>query len=89
MLNFMQLNLLLDIYTDKFSFVVTFQLNQENTDDLERMQKSFCKIVLKEKYISYENALLKLNMESLQERRTNLSLKFAKSEAQDEAKGDH
>ena len=53
-------------------------LTQENTDDLERTKKSFCKIVLKEKYTSYENALLKLNLESLQERRQILQLKFAK-----------
>ena len=54
-------------------------LTQENIDDLERTQKSFCKMVLKEKYISYENALFKLNMESLHERRQILQLKFAKS----------
>ena len=54
-------------------------LTQENTDDLERTQKSFCKIVLQERYTSYESALLKLNMETLQERREILQLKFAKS----------
>ena len=54
-------------------------LTQENEDDLERTQKSFCKLVLKENYISYDQALLKLNMESLKERRTNLQLKFAVS----------
>ena len=51
----------------------------ENADDLERTQKSFCKLVLKENYVSYDNALLKLNMETLKERRTNLQLKFAVS----------
>ena len=54
-------------------------LTQENEDDLERTQKSFCKLVLKENYISYNNALLKLNMETLKERRANLQLKFAVS----------
>jgi hypothetical protein len=54
-------------------------LTQENADDLERTQKSFCKLVLKEKYLSYDNALLKLNMETLKERRTILQLKFAVS----------
>ena len=38
-----------------------------------------CKIVLREKYTSYDNALMILNMESLQERREALTLKFAKS----------
>ena len=54
-------------------------VTQENIDNLERTHKSFCKIVLRENYISYENALYKLNMESLQERRQILALKFAKS----------
>ena len=54
-------------------------ITQENIDDLERTQKSFCKIVLKDKYTSYDNALYKLNMDSLHERREILQLKFAKS----------
>ena len=39
-------------------------LTQENTDDLERTQKTFAKLVLREKYTTYENALTKLNLES-------------------------
>ena len=54
-------------------------LTQENIDDIERTQKSFCKIVLRENYISYENALYKLKMESLQVRRQIVQSKFAKS----------
>ena len=54
-------------------------LSEENKDDLERTQKSFCKMVLKEKYTSYDNALLRLNMETLEERRSTLQLKFALS----------
>ena len=54
-------------------------LTQENIDDLERTQKSFCKMVLKEHYNSYEEALLNLDMDSLHERRNNFQLKFAKS----------
>ena len=34
---------------------------------------------MKEKYKNYETALLQLNLETLQERRNTLSLKFAKS----------
>ena len=36
-------------------------------------------MVLKDKYTSYDNALLRLNMESLEERRSTLQLKFTLS----------
>ena len=54
-------------------------LTQENEENLERTQKTFCKLVLREKYKNYENSLTLLNLESLKERRQILSLKFAKS----------
>ena len=54
-------------------------LTQDNIDDLERTQKSFAKMILKDKYVTYENALLILNLDSLQVRRTILTLKYAKS----------
>ena len=50
-----------------------------NIDDIERLQKTFCKLILREKYVNYENSLLKLNLVSLEERRKTLFLKFAKS----------
>ena len=53
-------------------------LTQENSEDLERTQKSFVKMVLKNEYKNYENALLKLNLDTLADRRENMSLKFAK-----------
>ena len=53
-------------------------LTQENSDDLERTQKTFSKLVLREKYTTYEEALLNLNLESLSTRRQSLCLKFAK-----------
>ena len=52
-------------------------LTEENSNDLERVQKSALKIILGEKFISYENALLRLNMESLKERREHLCTSFA------------
>ena len=52
---------------------------QENIIDLERTQKTFCKLVLKEKFKNYTNSLLLLNLETLQDRRNKLSLEFAKS----------
>ena len=54
-------------------------LTQENIEDLERAQKTFTKMVLKEKYKGYEDALIILNLDSLQKRREHLNLKFAKT----------
>ena len=52
-------------------------LTEENSDDLERVQKSAIKIILGEKYVGYKKSLIKLEMESLKERRELLCLKFA------------
>ena len=54
-------------------------LTQDNKDDLERTQKTFVKLVLKERYKNYENALMILNLDSLEIRRNQLNLKFAQS----------
>ena len=54
-------------------------LTQENENDLERTQKTFCKLVLKEKYKNYEYSLIQLNLDTLKQRRNFLNLKFAKS----------
>jgi hypothetical protein len=45
---------------------------------LERVQKSAFRIILFPNYISYNDALNKLNMSSLEERRFNICLSFAK-----------
>ena len=42
------------------------------------MQKSFAKLVLKQEYKDYETALLKLNLQSLEQRRKELCLNFSK-----------
>ena len=52
-------------------------LTQENEEDLERTQKTFSKMILKDKYVNYENALMFLNLESLKTRRQFLCEKFA------------
>ena len=44
-------------------------LTEENAQDLERIQKTALKIILQEKYISYEKALTILDLETLEERR--------------------
>ena len=54
-------------------------LTKENTNDLERTQKTFAKLALQNKYTTYEEALVKLNLVSLADRRQQLCLNFAKS----------
>ena len=51
-------------------------LTQENEADLERVQKSAFRIILGNYYMSYENSLQNLNMETLKERREILFTKF-------------
>ena len=63
-------------------------LTEENKEDLERTQKSFAKMVLKHEYTNYENALLKLNLQTLEERRKELCLKFAKDSIKNEVLSD-
>ena len=53
-------------------------LTEENRNDLERVQKSSVKIIFGNKYQNYEEALDKLGIETLEERRKNLCLRFAK-----------
>ena len=53
-------------------------LSQENIQDLERVQKSAMKLIMKESFRSYEHALNILELESLQDRRELLCLNFAK-----------
>ena len=53
-------------------------LSKCNVFDLERVQKSALRVILKEKYKDYKNALLTLNIESLYDRRESICLKFAK-----------
>ena len=59
-------------------------LTFENMTDLERIQKNALKIILNDEYVSYENALEKVNLECLVERRENLCLKFAKTTLKNE-----
>ena len=51
-------------------------LSKKNIEDLERTQKSL--LVLQNNYINYNNALLKLDIISLTERRKKLNLQWAK-----------
>ena len=59
-------------------------LTKEIVEDLERVQKAALKIILGTKFINYENALLRRNLETLEKRRESLCLKFAKKCTQNE-----
>ena len=54
-------------------------LTRKNTSDLERVQKSALKLILRERYINYKNALNVMKIDSLEMRREKLCLKFAKA----------
>ena len=56
-----------------------FGLTKKNRNDLERVQKSALRVILGKKYTSYSDALKLLNIESLEDRRKLLCLKFAKN----------
>ena len=49
----------------------------ENVSDLERVQKNALRIILKDGYSSYTEALERLKLEDLNSRRNNLCKKFA------------
>ena len=53
-------------------------LTEDNKHDLERVQKSAVKIILGEKYKSYQQALSELSIDTLDMRRENLCIRFAK-----------
>ena len=54
-------------------------LTKENSDDLERVQKSAIKIIMGSSSKSYMKSLEILDLDTLSERRGHLCLKFAKS----------
>ena len=53
-------------------------LTMEESENLERVQKSAVKIILDEEYSEYKDGLIKLNIDTLSERRTSLCTNFAK-----------
>ena len=54
------------------------RLTEQNVTDLERVQKSALRIILNKQYVNYNDALEMINLETLEERRKYLCLKFAK-----------
>ena len=54
-------------------------LTKENIQDLERVQKAALKVILGRDYFNYKDALKLTKMDSLEERRGLIGLKFAKN----------
>jgi hypothetical protein len=63
-------------------------LTQEDIDDLERVQKSAMRIILKENYQTYDQALETLMLSKLSERREKMCLRFAKNCAKNDLTSD-
>ena len=63
-------------------------LTIENEQDLERVQKTALKIIYKNSYENYENALEMSNLKTLKDRRKDLCLTFAKRCLKNEARKD-
>ena len=53
-------------------------ITEEECEDLDRVQKNACKLILKEEYKEYKSALNVLGLDCLRVRREKLALKFAK-----------
>ena len=53
-------------------------MTKENIQDLERIQKAAVSIILNKSSNNYEDALEKINLQTLEKRREDLCLKFAK-----------
>ena len=54
-------------------------ISEENKTDLERVQKNSCRIILGNNYVDYEQALKDIGLETLEERRRLLALRFGKN----------
>ena len=63
---------------DQSAVVWHSSLTQRNRADLERIQKSAVKCIVGQSYVTYEDALVKLGLQSLEKRREAMCFKFAK-----------
>ena len=75
---------LVDVYLKQIRSILEFGVPVWNSSitvqekaDIERVQKNALRIILGRQYSSYENALVNLNLERLESRRTRLCLNFA------------
>ena len=76
-----------DIYQKEIRSVIEFAvpvwsgaLTDQDSDRLENIQKKVFKLILQNKYISYEEACSYFKCNTLKDRRRKLCLKFAKKE---------
>ena len=72
------------IYTMYIRSVLEFNSNvwfsaisNEEREDIERVQRVACKVILKEEYTNYNDALKTLNLQTLSDRRQLLTKRFA------------
>ena len=79
-----------DIYVKQIRSVLEFGtpvwnsgLTKQEVEDIERVQKSFLRIILGPAYNSYENALKVTELDKLETRRTSLCIAFATKCAKD------
>ena len=63
---------------EQSSVVWHSSLTEENSSDLERIQKCAVKIILGKRYNNYEDALQKVDLPTLNERREELCLNFGR-----------
>ena len=61
----------------KSATVWPWSLTMQISDDIERVQKNACRIILKDRFESYNKALVMLDIDKLSDRREQLSLYFA------------
>ena len=73
------------IYCQYIRVVLEFNSNvwfssitEDESEDLERIQKNACRLILKSEYKDYKSALQELKLDSLKERRLYLAKRFAK-----------
>ena len=67
---------------DQWAVVWHSSLSQRNRNDLERIQKCALRCILKDRYKGYEDALNKLGLVTLDERRGQMCVKFFKAKPQ-------
>ena len=79
---------LVDVYNKQVRSILEFGtpvwnpgLTRNEISDIERVQKAFLHILLGQRYVNYEQSLEITGLESLETRRTQLCLKFAKKSA--------
>ena len=79
------------IYTMYIRSVLEFNSNvwfsaisNEEREDIERVQRVACKVILKEEYTNYNDALKTLNLQTLSDRRQILAKRFAEKCAKSE-----